>query len=147
MWFWFQVCRSREPRCAADRYVEGEEEKGEEGGERPVLSRMYTSKPEFDSAKAEAKAARGGGGMPEDTATLQRELERYRLKNESLTTDLNMALQNKQGGVGGASRGFSLLHLLITGAYTTYPDTGGTLGLCSHTQEQNTRGFGAPSSS
>ena len=44
----------------------GEEEKAEDG-EAPGagLSRMYTSKPEFEAAKAEAKAARGasGGGM------------------------------------------------------------------------------------
>lgn len=93
---------------------EGEEEKGDEAAERPTLSRMYTSKPDFDSAKAEAKAARSAA--PEDTAALQREVERYRLKNESLTADLNMALRNDKEGVAGASRGFSLLHLLITGA-------------------------------
>lgn len=97
---------------------EGEEEKVDEAAERPSLQRMYTTKPEFDSAKAEAKLnLRGGNGDASDTATLQRELERYRLKNDSLTTDLNMALKNNKGGVSGAARGFSLLHLIITGAW------------------------------
>ena len=100
---------------------EGEEEKepaeggvGAAAAERPGLLRMFSSKPEFDNAKAEAKAARDAS-MPNDVATLQRDNDRLRLKNESLTTDLNMALQNNKSGVGGASRGFSLLHLLITG--------------------------------
>jgi len=36
--------------------------------------------------------------MPDDTATLQRDLERMRTKNDSLTTDLNMALQSSKAG-------------------------------------------------
>ena len=54
--------------------------------------------------------------MPDDTASLQRDLERMRTKNDSLTTDLNMALQSSKGDMASAARGFSLLHLLITGA-------------------------------
>ena len=83
---------------------EGEEEKVDEAAERPSLQRMYTTKPEFDSAKAEAKLnLRGGNGDASDTATLQRELERYRLKNDSLTTDLNA--QKQQGGRVGRRQG------------------------------------------
>mmetsp|Transcript_35465 Transcript_35465/g.87153 ORF Transcript_35465/g.87153 Transcript_35465/m.87153 type:complete len:243 (-) Transcript_35465:660-1388(-) len=92
--------------------AEDEEEKGGEDGEGPSLSRMYTSKPEFEAAKVEAKAARGV--MPEDTATLQRELERMRNKNDSLATDLNMALGANRADMANAARGFSFLHLLIT---------------------------------
>jgi hypothetical protein len=48
--------------------------------------------------------------MPSDVPGLQRELERFRIKNESLSADLNASLRTKDG----AARGFSLLHLLIT---------------------------------
>lgn len=93
---------------------EGEEKDGEDrdvSGDNRALGRMFTNKPDFNTARSEATAARA---MPEDVGTLQRELEKYRLKNESLTTDLNMALKNP---ASSAVRGFSLLHLLITGAF------------------------------
>jgi hypothetical protein len=56
--------------------------------------------------------------MPSDVPGLQRELERYRIKNESLSADLNASLRTKDGGT---ARGFSLLHLLITGASRLVP--------------------------
>ena len=43
--------------------------------------------------------------------------ERYRIKNESLSADLNASLRTKDG----AARGFSLLHVLITGASRLVP--------------------------
>ena len=85
---------------------EGEEGDGKESTDAPSASasQMYSSK----SVEVASKP------MPSDVAGLRRELERYRIKNDGLTADLNAALRsNKNGGV---IRGFSLLHLLITGA-------------------------------
>ena len=85
---------------------EGEEGDGKESTDAPSASasQMYSSK----SVEVASKP------MPSDVAGLRRELERYRIKNDGLTADLNAALRsNKNGGV---VRGFSLLHLLITGA-------------------------------
>ena len=85
---------------------EGEEGDGKESTDAPSasVSQMYSSK----STEVASKP------MPSDVAGLRRELERYRIKNDGLTADLNAALRsNKNGGV---ARGFSLLHLLITGA-------------------------------
>ena len=54
--------------------------------------------------------------LPSDVPSLQRELEQYRLKNESLSADLNQSLRTR----GGGQRGFSLLHLLITGTHVFF---------------------------
>ena len=84
---------------------EGEEGDGKESTDAPSASasQMYSSK----SVEVASKP------MPLDVAGLRRELERYRIKNDGLTADLGRAPVNKNGGV---IRGFSLLHLLITGA-------------------------------
>ena len=90
---------------------EGEEGDGKESTDAPSasVSQMYSSK----STEVASKP------MPSDVAGLRRELERYRIKNDGLTADLNAALRsNKNGGV---ARGFSLLHLLITGASRPTP--------------------------
>ena len=52
---------------------------------------------------------------PSDVSSLQREIERYRIKNESLSADLDASLRVKET----TARGFSLLHLIITGTRET----------------------------
>ena len=86
---------------------EGEEGDGKESTDAPSasVSQMYSSK----STEVASKP------MPSDVAGLRRELERYRIKNDGLTADLNAALRSNE--YGGVARGFSLLHLLITGAF------------------------------
>ena len=70
-----------------------------------------------EDTRTEDTAATAASRMPSDVAGLQRELERYRIKNESLSADLNASLRTKDG----AARGFSLLHVLITGASRLVP--------------------------
>jgi hypothetical protein len=69
---------------------------------------------EEDSKTEDTTASFKTSALPGDVPSLQRELERYRVKNESLSADLNASLRTKTG-IGGGQRGFSLLHLLITG--------------------------------
>jgi len=52
------------------------------------------------------------GPMSDDVSVLQRDLERYRINNESLTMDLKMAIQNNNRGAA-AAKGFTLMHLLL----------------------------------
>lgn len=68
---------------------------------------------EEDSKTEDTTASFKTSALPGDVPSLQRELERYRVKNESLSADLNASLRTKTG-TGGGQRGFSLLHLLIT---------------------------------
>ena len=42
------------------------------------------------------------GPMSDDVSVLQRDLERYRINNESLTMDLKMAIQNNNRGAAAA---------------------------------------------
>ena len=55
------------------------------------------------------------GPMSDDVSVLQRDLERYRINNESLTMNLKMAIQNNNRGAA-AAKGFTLMHLLLVGA-------------------------------
>ena len=99
--------------------------KGKEGIKESKLRVAYTQPPPPPSpvpegeedTRTEDTAAAAAGRMPSDVPGLQRELERYRIKNESLSADLNASLRTKDG----AARGFSLLHLLITGASRLVP--------------------------
>lgn len=99
--------------------------KGKEGIKESKLRVAYTQPPPPPSpvpegeedTRTEDTAATAASRMPSDVAGLQRELERYRIKNESLSADLNASLRTKDG----AARGFSLLHVLITGASRLVP--------------------------
>ena len=99
--------------------------KGKEGIKESKLRVAYTQPPPPPSpvpegeedTRTEDTAGAAAGRMPSDVPGLQRELERYRIKNESLSADLNASLRTKDG----AARGFSLLHVLITGASRLVP--------------------------
>ena len=85
--------------------------KGKEGIKESKLRVAYTQPaPPPSPSGTEDTAATAVSRMPSDVPGLQRELERFRIKNESLSADLNASLRTKDG----AARGFSLLHLLIT---------------------------------
>ena len=91
----------------------------------PSLQRMFTAKPAFEAPPAEKaaplKAAKDDGATEaaQERARLQRRVEELTSKNDSLQADLKMALANKPDP-SAAARGFSLLHLLITGVYTQH---------------------------
>ena len=67
--------------------------------------------PSEDATKAKSMfTAAETAPVSNDVGSLQRELERFRAKNESLSKDLDMALQ---GGKRERSTGFTLFHLLL----------------------------------
>ena len=67
--------------------------------------------PSEDATKAKSMfTAAETAPVSNDVGSLQRELERFRAKNESLSKDLDMALQ---GGKRERSTGFNLFHLLL----------------------------------
>ena len=56
---------------------------------------------EEDSKTEDTTASFKTSALPGDVPSLQRELERYRVKNESLSADLNASLRTKTGTGGG----------------------------------------------
>ena len=67
--------------------------------------------PSEDATKAKSMfTAAETAPVSNDVGSLQRELERFRAKNESLSKGLDMALQ---GGKRERSTGFNLFHLLL----------------------------------